>query len=170
MGIKQKLMGLILMKDHVQKHEDFHKILYKIIINDLFALMDGDHDMVKLDSEKPHIKGVLNTLAYLLSYDHIKPRHAKKLLEDAWNTSADMWDIGWYIADTEMFDEIDLTSIVSDVIVQEVKAWKDYCSGMDKVIGRLVGRVMKATNGKADPEEARTLFNERKNNEIKNNS
>ena len=57
---------------------------------------------------------------------------------------------------------LEIDGIVDKVIVEQEKAWKDYQSGKDGVIKRLVGCVMKETKGKADPEEAIQLFESRR--------
>jgi aspartyl-tRNA(Asn)/glutamyl-tRNA(Gln) amidotransferase subunit B len=154
----QTIAALLLLKDHIEIHPDFYMVLQKLIVNDLYALMGDDYDIKRVEEEKPHIKMVLNDLAYLLSNGQIKQRHAKKILEKAWETDSFLWDMPKYVLDSSIFDEIDLESIIDEVIIEEAQAWEDFKSGKQKVIGRLVGAVMKKTQGKADPEEAANLF------------
>jgi Asp-tRNA(Asn)/Glu-tRNA(Gln) amidotransferase B subunit len=86
-------------------------------------------------------------------------RHAREILKAAWELEDWWeWDICWYIKDSKMFDILEIDGIVDKVIVEQEKAWKDYQSGKDGVIKRLVGCVMKETKGKADTEEAIQLF------------
>lgn len=151
----EQIIILILARDHIEPHPDFPKVLSKLIIHELFGLMGDSYDIKRVDSEKPHIRELLSILAYLISYDQIKSRHAKEILNAAWKTTSDEWDIGKYILDKKMFDEVDLDDIIESVIKEETKAWEDYCSGKKQSIGRLIGSIMRKTNGKADPQEAK---------------
>jgi len=155
-----QIIALISIRHITEPHADFYKILSKLITNDLFALMGKDYDIKRVDTERPHIKELLNTLAHLLSYEQIKSRHAKEILETAWNTNYGEWDLVKYITDNPI-DEIPLDSIIDSVIVEQAKAVADYKNGKTQVMGRLIGCVMKKTNGKADPETAKKLFEER---------
>jgi aspartyl-tRNA(Asn)/glutamyl-tRNA(Gln) amidotransferase subunit B len=51
----------------------------------------------------------------------------------------------------QMSDTSELGKIVSDVLAANPQAMAEYRAGEDKVVGYLVGQVMKATQGKADP-------------------
>ncbi|HEX5695177.1 MAG TPA: Asp-tRNA(Asn)/Glu-tRNA(Gln) amidotransferase subunit GatB [Acidimicrobiia bacterium] len=51
----------------------------------------------------------------------------------------------------QMSDTAELGRIVSDVLAANPQAIAEYRGGEDKVVGYLVGQVMKATQGKADP-------------------
>ena len=157
----EKIVALLLAKDHIERHEDFGKILCKLMMNDLFTLMGDEYEIKKMDAEKPHIKEVLNDLSYLLSYDLIKARHAREILEAAWKVEYYDWDISRYILDKKLFEEVSLGGIIDEVIAENEKAWEDFKGGKDQVMGRLIGCVMKKTKGKADPEEAQRLFREK---------
>lgn len=159
----EEIVGLLIVKDHVERHPSFGKVLFKLLTNDLFALMGEEYDIKRVEQDKPHIKEVLNDISYLLSHEQIKSRHARKILDAAWETEYYSWDIGQYILQSGMFDEVGLSPVIDEVIVEQGKAWSDYLSGKDKVIGRLIGCVMKKTQGKADPEEAKKLFEEKRN-------
>jgi aspartyl-tRNA(Asn)/glutamyl-tRNA(Gln) amidotransferase subunit B len=43
-----------------------------------------------------------------------------------------------------------LDGAVDDAIAADPAAWAKYCAGEEKAAGALVGRIMKATKGKAD--------------------
>ena len=157
----EKIVILLSAKHQIERHKDFSKILAKLIINDIFALL-GESDIKQMDQEKPHIKGLLNDLAFLLAHEQIKGRHAKEILKDAWETEYYDWDISHYILEKKMFDELPLDAIIEEVIAEQAQAWEEFASGKDKAIGRLTGAVMKKTKGKADPEEAQKLFRQKR--------
>lgn len=63
----------------------------------------------------------------------------------------------------QVSDESAISAIVDEVINDPIcaKAVEDLKSGNDKVIGFLVGQVMKKSNGKANPEMAKKLISEK---------
>jgi Asp-tRNA(Asn)/Glu-tRNA(Gln) amidotransferase B subunit len=157
----EQIVVLLAAKNSVERKQEFYKILCRLMTNDLYALMGDEYDIQRVEKEKPHMKNVLNDLSYLLSYDQIKPRHSKEILGAAWESDEYQWDIGRYILDKKLFDEVSLDGIIDEVIAENEKAWGDFCAGKEKVMGRLIGSVMKKTKGKADPEEAQRLFREK---------
>jgi aspartyl-tRNA(Asn)/glutamyl-tRNA(Gln) amidotransferase subunit B len=50
---------------------------------------------------------------------------------------------------------------VDEIIESNPKPVADYLAGKEKVIGFLIGQVMKATKGKANPRLVRNLFEEK---------
>ena len=58
-------------------------------------------------------------------------------------------------------DETQLTALVDAAIAANPQAAADYRTGKDAALGRLVGGVMKATGGKADPQLVNRLLRER---------
>ncbi len=54
-----------------------------------------------------------------------------------------------------------LTKAVEDAIAACPKAVEDYHAGKEKAIGAIVGQVMKAMKGQADPGEINRLIKER---------
>lgn len=154
----ETIIALLLAKDCIERHKNFDKVLFNIMVNDLFGLMGENKDIEQLDLDKPHLKEVLNDIAYLLSNEQMKARHAKAILEAAWKTECYKWDIIRYILDSKMFEEISIDSVISEVIKENAQAWEDFKGGKKQAMGRLIGSVMKKTKGKADPEEVRKIF------------
>ncbi len=62
---------------------------------------------------------------------------------------------------TQVADVAAITAIVDDVIARNPKAVADFKSGNAKAAGALVGQVMKATQGKANPQVANQLVQEK---------
>ncbi|HWW10439.1 MAG TPA: hypothetical protein VNY76_09340, partial [Candidatus Acidoferrales bacterium] len=61
----------------------------------------------------------------------------------------------------QMSDEAALVSIVDAVIAENPAAADDFRAGKDTALGRLVGQVMKATGGKAQPQLVNRLLRDR---------
>lgn len=147
-------MALLIAKDYIKKPDGFYIALKNLIANDLFSLMGDEWDIKTVDIEKFHINGLLSDLAFLLSAGQIEARHVKKILEDAWNEDPYAWDLCWYLSDTKILDEVsgdDLGVIVKKIIELNPKVMEDIKKGKKQAIGFLVGKVMKETKGKADP-------------------
>ena len=61
----------------------------------------------------------------------------------------------------QISDASALEKVVDEVIAENQSVADDYRAGKDKAIGRLVGQVMKATQGKANPQLINELFREK---------
>jgi aspartyl-tRNA(Asn)/glutamyl-tRNA(Gln) amidotransferase subunit B len=59
-------------------------------------------------------------------------------------------------------DEDAVTAAVDAAIASDAGAWARYCAGEDKVAGMLIGKVMKATAGKADGKAVTALLQTRR--------
>jgi len=69
------------------------------------------------------------------------------------------------IADTRGFKAMDtgeLDSLVDQLIADSPDEWQRFCDGDPKITGYFVGKVMKATQGKADGKLVTALLNDRK--------
>ncbi len=58
----------------------------------------------------------------------------------------------------QISDESELDGVIAQVIEDNAKMVQDYVGGKKQVIGPLVGQVMKATRGKADPKVANAML------------
>jgi len=61
----------------------------------------------------------------------------------------------------QISDEDALVKIVDEIITQNQKVVADYRAGKDRALAFLVGQVMKATRGKANPELVNRLLKEK---------
>ena len=62
----------------------------------------------------------------------------------------------------EAMDTSILESAVDEAIAADPDAWAKFCAGEGKALGAIVGRVMKATKGKADGKAVNAILNARK--------
>jgi aspartyl-tRNA(Asn)/glutamyl-tRNA(Gln) amidotransferase subunit B len=70
-------------------------------------------------------------------------------------------DAAEYLAQAVISDESELEQIVADVIAENPEQVETYRGGKEGVLGFLVGRVMRKTEGKADPKVVNRLLLER---------
>ena len=152
----QQIIGLLITKDYIKKSDRFCEVLKNLMMNDLFALMGEDNTIRDVNEYRPHIKGLLNDLSFLVSGEQIESRHAKKILEDAWKTDFYSWDLAWYLSDTKLLEEATgrgLKDIVLKIVEANPKAIEDIRGGKKQAIGFIVGQVMKEVKGKANPNQ-----------------
>jgi aspartyl-tRNA(Asn)/glutamyl-tRNA(Gln) amidotransferase subunit B len=86
---------------------------------------------------------------------------AKQVLAEVLATGADPEAV----AEAKGFRPLDtdaITAAVDEAIASDADAWARYCQGEDKVAGMLVGKVMKATAGKADGKAVTALLQARR--------
>ena len=65
------------------------------------------------------------------------------------------------IAAAKGFEAMDTSAIeamVDEAIAADPDAWAKYCAGEEKAAGAIVGRVMKASKGKANPAQVNALL------------
>ena len=61
----------------------------------------------------------------------------------------------------QISDTDELSRLVAEVVAANPKVVEDYRNGKDKALGYLVGQVMKATRGKANPQMVNKLLREK---------
>jgi len=57
----------------------------------------------------------------------------------------------------------ELTKLVDMVLIDNPQQVADFCKGKEKAFNSLVGQVMKATKGKANPDQVNEILKERLN-------
>ncbi len=101
----------------------------------------------------------LGEMILLISKGTISSKIGKKVFAEMWDGNTDsaekiVADKGWVqITDTGAIEQI-----VKEVIAKNEKAVADYKNGNKKAIGALVGQVMKASQGKANPQTVNELL------------
>jgi len=149
-------MVMIIASAHMEKPSEFYKTLKDLLFNDLFGLMGDEWTMTNVEEDKWHINGVLHDLSLLMTGEVIEHRHAKTILHDAWATEPYAWDMCWYLSDTKILEEAsvdELDTIILELLKDHDKIVKDIKNGKTKAAGSLIGPIMRATGGKANPKE-----------------
>jgi aspartyl-tRNA(Asn)/glutamyl-tRNA(Gln) amidotransferase subunit B len=83
---------------------------------------------------------------------------AKKVIIKVMDTGENVKDIISESGATQISDEKELLNIISDVISNNTKSVADYMSGKENALFFLMGQVMKATKGRANPEVLKKLL------------
>ena len=115
----------------------------------------------KAIAESPVPPGALGGLLDLMADDTISGRMAKDVFDEMFETGKDPAAI---VADKgleQITDTGEIEAVVDEIIAANPDQAADVRSGNDKAIGWFVGRVMKATQGKANPKMVNDLLREK---------
>ena len=103
----------------------------------------------------------LAAMLVLIDQGTISGKIAKTVFEEMFATGKDPKTIVREKGLVQISDEGALAAMVEEVIANNPKTVEDYRSGKEKALGFLVGQVMKATRGKANPEIVNRLLKEK---------
>lgn len=103
----------------------------------------------------------LGEMILLIMKDTISGKIAKKVFQEMWTSKDDPAKIVEDKGLVQITDTAAIEGIVDEVIVKNEKAVADYKGGNKKAIGALVGQVMKASKGKANPQMVNKLLAEK---------
>lgn len=103
----------------------------------------------------------LSTLLHLLAGGVINGPTAKELLVELYATGGDPRALVDQRGLAQVSDESALGEVVDRAIAENQAAASDFRAGKEAALGRLVGQVMKATGGKAQPQLVNRLLRER---------
>ncbi|KGP75778.1 glutamyl-tRNA amidotransferase [Desulfosporosinus sp. Tol-M] len=134
------------------------KTLANWIMGDLTRLLNTNQCSV-LDS--PISARQLAELLELITQGILSGKIAKGVLEEMYSTGKDAGTIVKEKGLAQINDEGALLGIIDDVISANPQSVEDYRAGKAKAIGFLVGQIMKATKGQANPGLVNQLLKER---------
>ena len=86
---------------------------------------------------------------------------AKQVFEAMWNKEGSANEIIEKRGLKQITDTGAIEKIVDEIIANNPAQLEQYRSGKDKLFGYFVGQVMKATKGKANPEQVNELLKEK---------
>lgn len=133
------------------------KTLANWVMGDVTRLLNTNQFTV-LDS--PISAKQLAELLELINKGTLSGKIAKSVLEEMYSTGKDAGTIVKEKGLAQISDEGALLGIIDDVISANPQSVKDYRAGKDKAIGFLVGQIMKATKGQANPGLVNQLLKE----------
>jgi aspartyl-tRNA(Asn)/glutamyl-tRNA(Gln) amidotransferase subunit B len=110
-------------------------------------VVDGDISWIDIQKGLPH----LATLTSMLDENKLSSTAAKDLLLPSIKQDKSPMDLAKELNLLQVSDETELVLIVEQVISTNEKAANDVKAGENKAVGFLVGQVMKASAGKANP-------------------
>jgi aspartyl-tRNA(Asn)/glutamyl-tRNA(Gln) amidotransferase subunit B len=129
--------------------------LYKLATNYLLTEVPRLTDKIQDPRYKIREKIMPENFAefiVLIKQGEISSSAAQTVLKEMFTTGADPSHIIEAKGLKQVSDEAELTKVVEQVIKDNPGPVKDYCSGKENALQFLVGQVMKATQGKANPQ------------------
>lgn len=103
----------------------------------------------------------LAALLKLISKGTISGKIAKKVFATMWKEGGKAEDIVKAQGLVQISDTAELSKLVDEVVGKNPKAVEDFKAGKKKAVGALVGQIMKATKGKANPRVINELLNKK---------
>jgi aspartyl-tRNA(Asn)/glutamyl-tRNA(Gln) amidotransferase subunit B len=119
------------------------------IISELYALLNKDNrplEECKVSAES------LGSLVRLIEDGTISGKIGKQVLIALYENGGDPQSIVISQGLSQMSDSQELTTIIQGIIANHPNQFKEFVDGKDSLLGFFVGQVMKATEGKANPE------------------
>lgn len=103
----------------------------------------------------------LAVLLKLISKGTISGKIAKKVFATMWKEGGNPEEIVKAQGLVQISDTAELSKLVDEVVGKNPKAVEDFKAGKKKAVGALVGQIMKATKGKANPRVINELLNKK---------
>ena len=117
------------------------------------------HDLEITDS--PIAPETLGKLVGRIQDETISGKIAKQLFEQIWQEPSDVDELIEAQGLRQVTDSGAIESLVAEVLANNDKQVQQYLDGNQKVLGFLVGQVMKASAGKANPKQVNQLLRQR---------
>ncbi|WP_297039958.1 Asp-tRNA(Asn)/Glu-tRNA(Gln) amidotransferase subunit GatB [uncultured Dialister sp.] len=117
-------------------------------------------DSIEID-KAPVSAENLAALLKLISKGTISGKIAKKVFATMWKEGGNPDDIVKAQGLVQISDTAELSKLVDEVVGNNPKAVEDFKAGKKKAVGALVGQIMKATKGKANPRVINELLNKK---------
>lgn len=118
------------------------------------------NDGIEID-KAPVTAENLAALLKLISKGTISGKIAKKVFATMWKEGGNPDDIVNAQGLVQISDTAELSKLVDEVVGNNPKAVEDFKAGKKKAVGALVGQIMKATKGKANPRVINELLNKK---------
>ncbi len=149
------------MSDYFEKIIE-HYDKPKVISNWMMGEMSRQLNVSGIDITACKIKPQqLAELIKLIDQGTISGKIAKVVFEEMFESGKDSAVIVKEKGLVQISDEGAIASVVDEIIAVNPKSVEDFKAGKDKAIGFLVGQVMKATKGKANPDLVNKLLREK---------
>ena len=140
------------------EHVKDAKLLGNWMMGDVLRrLKDEGKDFEEMPISSRDLADLIN----LVKEDKINNNTGKKVLREMFETGKAPGDIVKEKGLIQISDEGELERIVMETLDNNPQSIEDYKNGKDRAIGFLVGQIMKATKGKANPQLVNKLLTEK---------
>lgn len=140
---------------HLAKADNGSKLTANIIIGEVNAALNRDG----LDIENASITSQqLSKLVQRIADNTLSGKLAKTVFEHMWQSKQDPDEIIKEQGLQQVTDTAAIEEIINKVIADNTKQVAEYRAGKQQVFGFFVGQVMRASNGKANPEQVNKIL------------
>jgi aspartyl-tRNA(Asn)/glutamyl-tRNA(Gln) amidotransferase subunit B len=134
------------------------KMLGNWVLTELLGALNADGKSI---AEAPVSPQMLSALVQLIEDGTISGKIGKDVFEECYKTGAAPADVVEAKGLKQISDEATLWPIVDQIVTANPKQAEGYASGKDGLFGFFVGQVMKATQGRANPNVTTALLKKR---------
>jgi aspartyl-tRNA(Asn)/glutamyl-tRNA(Gln) amidotransferase subunit B len=143
-----------------QKDDKGPKLLANWITSELFGAMNRDNITITDSKVKP--VGIAE-LVDLITAGTISGRTAKDVFLEMWESGKNATAIVKEKGLEQVSDDTAIRACIEQIMQQNAGMVEEYRSGKDKLFGFFVGQVMKAMQGKANPQLLNDVLKEKLN-------
>ena len=145
---------------HDVKPEKRAKAVVSWLLGDFLGLLNASGEDVESARVSPKS---LAQLLDLIDDNTLSGKMAKEVFQEMYGTGKDPSAIVKERGLSQITNTDEISAVVDEVVSQNPQAVEDFRSGKGQALGFLVGQVMKATRGKANPGMVNQLLKERLN-------
>ncbi len=131
------------------------KLCANWVMGDLSAALNKDNKDI---SQSPVTAPALAGLLKRIGDNTISGKIAKEVFESMWSGEGDTDAVIARKGLKQISDSSALSNIIEDVLAKNPQQLADFRAGKDKLFAFFVGQVMKATQGKANPQQVNELL------------
>lgn len=151
----------IALASTASKDDKAPKLMANWITSELFGAMN--HDGLSITESKIHPEGIAE-LVDLITTGTISGRIAKDVFASMWETGDAPAKIVKDKGLEQVSDDSAIRVCIEKIMSENTEMVEEYRSGKDKLFGFFVGQVMKAMQGKANPQMLNDVLKEMLNN------
>ncbi len=136
------------------------KLLANWILGELSAALNKNSlDIAQSPINAERLAGLISRIAD----NTLSNKLAKQVFEAMWNTDLSADEIIERDGLKQMTDTDAIEKIIDEVLANNQKSVEEFKAGKEKAFNALVGQVMKASRGKANPQQVQTLLRNKLN-------
>jgi aspartyl-tRNA(Asn)/glutamyl-tRNA(Gln) amidotransferase subunit B len=142
----------------LNKHTNSYKTIANLLMGDVTGLLKKNNNQTLAESKLT--PDGLAELVGLIEANTISSAIAKKMLPDLLEKGGSPQTMVEEQGLAQITDDGAIRDVIRQVLAENTETVNDYKSGKDKVFGFLVGQCMKASKGKANPDQVNQLLKE----------
>lgn len=157
-GVLTQNQDLADFYEETVKHIDDSKLVSNWIMGDVLRrLNDEDMEVASLKFSSKELADLLD----LVRQGKINNNTGKKVLREMFESGKDPKTIVEERGLVQISDQSQLEDMVEEILDQNPQSIEDYKNGRDRAIGYLMGQIMKASKGQANPQLVNQILREK---------